>query len=90
MSDLVSLLMVGNSSRKTGWFGFRDHLPILEAMETTIQSRENGMQKKIEKALGCPLPEGCSPKEGVDFLINRYNELLEERKNEVEGSKMSM
>ena len=76
MSALVSLLIVGNDNR-SGWFPLR--VPaILDMLETVIVSRENGMQEKIEKALGCPLPEGCSPKEGVEFLINRYNELREE------------
>ena len=52
---------------------------VVEAVETVIDQRDNGIQKKIEKALGCgpthpgalPRPEQFSLGEGVDFLIAR-------------------
>ena len=71
MSAYVGLLIPGKR-RNTGWF----HAPtVIEALETVMADRENGIQKKIEKALGCQLPEQCSTREGVDCLIARYNEL---------------
>ena len=45
MSDYVSLLMVG----KQGW---KNGSPVIDALETTIDMREKGILKNIEKAVG--------------------------------------
>ena len=67
MSAYVGLLIPGKR-RNTGWF----HAPtVIEALETVMADRDNDIQKRIEKALGCPLPEKCSLREGVDLLIAR-------------------